>query len=487
MILEGNVTAWFETRRVLVLVLALGLFAMAARNVTDPDVWWHLRTGQVITQTHAFQRTDPFSFTRQGQTWVNHEWLSDVLLYGLYCAAGWGGLIVVFAAMTATALMLVFVRSPGRPYAAALPLVLGAYASAPSWGVRPQTISLLLASAFLLVLERSEKKAGMLWWSVPLILLWVNLHAEFALGIALIALFLAGEALEAGLGFQEWSKVRPRLRNLALATAACLAVVLVNPNGLRMYLYPIETLRSPAMQQYIAEWASPNFHDAKYLPFAFMLLAVLYLLAVARRTVRPRDLLLLLVMTAGALRSVRHIPIFVLVAVPILSGLAESWWHAHRWTLRATTGRSLQRLIANGVVLAAFLVFGGVRVERVVTHQAKAEAKSFPSGAASFLISHHLPGPILNHYNFGGYFIWKLYPDYPVYIDGRADLYGDQYLRDFAQTYYVTDPGWYEPIQKWGIRTVVLPPGAPMIVALRLKGVWRQVYSDSQATILTRG
>ncbi len=487
MILPGNVTAWLETRRVLVLVLALGLFAMAARNVTDPDVWWHLRTGQMITQTHAFLRADPYSFTRRGQAWVNHEWLSDVLLYGLYRAAGWGGLIVVFGAMTSAALMLVFVRSPGRPYFAALALVLGAYAAAPSWGVRPHTISLLLASVFLLVLERSEQNARLLWWTVPLTLLWVNLHAEYALGIALIGLFLAGESLDAALGSREWSNVRPRLRSLVIVLVTCLAVVPLNPNGMRMYSYPIETLRSPTMQQYIAEWASPNFHDQKYLPFALMLLAILFLLPISRKRVRPRDLLLLLVLTAGGLRSVRHISIFVLVAVPILSGLAESWWHEHGLRFPATASRSPQRLAANTVVLAAFLVFTAARIEHVVTHQAKTEAESFPLAAISFLTSHHLPGPILNHYNFGGYFIWKLHPDYPVYIDGRADLYGDQFLHDFARTYYATDPGWYEPIQRWGIRTVVLPPGAPMIVALRLKGGWTQVYSDSQATVLTRG
>ena len=76
-------TQLLQMRRVLVIVLALGLFAIAARGVTDPDVWWHLRTGQLILHDHAVPHTDPFSFTRFGQPWVNHEWLSDLLLYGL--------------------------------------------------------------------------------------------------------------------------------------------------------------------------------------------------------------------------------------------------------------------------------------------------------------------------------------------------------------------------------------------------------------------
>src|SRR5271155_4706167 len=85
-----------ETRRVMVAILALGLLAMSARRMTDPDVWWHLRTGQLILQNHGVFHTDPYSFTRFGQPWMNHEWLSDVFIFGAYRAAGWGGLIVGF-------------------------------------------------------------------------------------------------------------------------------------------------------------------------------------------------------------------------------------------------------------------------------------------------------------------------------------------------------------------------------------------------------
>lgn len=457
---------------------------MAARNVTDPDVWWHLRTGEWIAQNHAFVHTDPFSFTRQGQPWINHEWLSDLLLYGIYRVAGWSGLIVVFGAITSLTLMLVFLRSPGKPYFAALALVLGAYASAPSWGVRPHTISLLLASVFLLVLDGSEERPLLLWWCIPLTLLWVNLHAEYALGIALLILFLSGELLDAAFGIREWSP--SRLRNLAIALVGCLAVVTINPNGLRMFRYPVETLRSEAMQKYIAEWASPNFHDVKYLPVAAMLLGILFFLAVSPRKVRPRDLLLLVVFTAGALRSVRHISALVLVAVPVLSGLSQSWWHEQVRSPNAVSPRSPRRLAMNATVLMAFLVFAMVRVRSVAEHQMDSEAENFPAGAAKYLASQRPLGPVFNHYNFGGYFIWKLYPQYRVFIDGRADLYGDDFLHEFARTYYVTDPDWERPIRDWKIQTIILPPDAPLIAALKLSHGWDEVYSDSQAIVLTR-
>jgi hypothetical protein len=336
-----------------------------------------------------------------------------------------------------------------------------------------------------LVLDRSEQNPRLLWWTVPLTFLWVNLHAEYALGIALLGLFLIGEAVDAGLGFREWTKVVPRLRSLAIALLACLAVVPLNPNGIRMYSYPFETLKSPAMQQYIAEWASPNFHEPKYFPFGLMLLAIVFLLSLSGKRVRPRDLLLLVVVTAGALRSVRHISVFVLVAVPILSGLAQGWWHERIRRPQTVSAPVRQRLAVNALVLVSFFAFSVVRIHTVVSNQPRIEAENFPSGAASFLASHRPSGPMFNHYNFGGYFIWKLYPDYPVYIDGRADVYGDQFLHDFAKVYYVTDPDWLRIIRQWHIQTVILPPDAPLIAALRLTHGWKEAYSDSRAVVLT--
>src|SRR5262249_18327691 len=122
-------------------ILALGLFTMAARSVTDPDVWWHLRTGQLTLANHAVFHTDPYSFTRAGAPWINHEWLFDVLIFCLFRVAGWGGLIVGFAAIIAAGFMLLYWRCAGRPYFATLIVIGAALTSSPLWGVRPQMVS----------------------------------------------------------------------------------------------------------------------------------------------------------------------------------------------------------------------------------------------------------------------------------------------------------------------------------------------------------
>ncbi len=254
-----------RTSHVFLAVLFLGLFALAARNVTDPDVWWHLKTGSIHSEHKSVPHTDPFSYTRAGQPWVAHEWLSELLLYNLQRATGWGGLIVIFAAILWRHSFCCTCAAAPHPYVAGVATLCAAWATVPVWGVRPQVLSLLLTSLWLLILERSERNPKLLWWTLPLTLLWVNLHAGFALGLALSALFLAGEWIERALGYSRHSA--PHVRMVALIFLLDLLIVPLNPNGLRMFSYPIETLRSAAMQNYIAEWASPNFHHAEYWPF----------------------------------------------------------------------------------------------------------------------------------------------------------------------------------------------------------------------------
>jgi len=479
----------FQTRRVFVFILALGLFIMAARSATDPDMWWHLRTGQLIVQNHRVFHNDPYSFTRFDEPWVDHEWLSQVFIFGLYRVAGWGGLITGFAASIAAAFLLVFRRSPGQPYIAGAITVWGAVASIPCWGVRPQMLTMLLASIFLLLLERSYTHAKLLWWLPPLMLFWVNLHAGFALGIAFLLLFLIGDGLDLAFGYKDPQLSAARFRRLALVTAICAAIVTLNPYGLEMYRYPFETLHSRAMLAYIGEWLSPNFHQPRYLPTLLLMLATLVVPALSPRRLRPRELLLLTVTTYAALRSVRHIPIYVLVVVPLLSGMIAACLRERGKTVLLDGPRhplTSAKLIVNALLLAGFLFFTMARLHYVVVHQPATEAKEFPTAAASFLMTSRPAGPLLNHYNWGGYFIWKLFPAYKVYIDGRADLYGDAFMDQFAASYYLKGKSWQDPLNDWGIRTVVLPPDAPLIVALRGMPGWKEVFADKQAVVLTR-
>jgi hypothetical protein len=485
---QARMQGWLTTKRTFLAVVFLGILALSARGVSDPDVWWHLKTGQLIAQTRTVPHADSFSFTRAGYPWVAHEWLTELFIYGVYRISGWGGLIVVFALMVSAAFFLVYMRSAPDPYSSGVIVLLGAWATAPVWGVRPQVVSLLFTSLWFLILERSERNLRLLWWTLPLTFLWVNLHAGFALGLALLLLFLAGEFLEQVACSQPSNHAR--LRALAITFLFDLLLVPLNPNGAKMYLYPVETLRSDAMPKYIAEWASPNFHHADYIPFLLLLLATMASLPWSRSRVRPRDILLLMVSTFAALSSIRMIPFFVLVAVPILSRALEwrnSTARSHDWPQGSTVARAPVPYagVFNALILFALAGFVGFQVNLVVQRQPRVEAQHFPAAAVAYLEAHPAAGPLFNLYDWGGYLIWNLNPQTPVFIDGRADLYGEALMREFADTYGLRGD-WQKTLQTWRIRAVLVNPDSALAVALRNAPGWEVGYADSQAIVLER-
>lgn len=475
------------TRRLFVAVLMLLLFALAARGIVDPDFWWHLRTGQLIVETGSVPHADPYSFTVAGKPWVAHEWLSEVLMYAVYARLGWAGLIALFAAVIMMAHCLAFRRAQANALIAGAATFLGALASAPAWGARPQMLSFLLASIFLSLLFAFRRSGNIRrLWALPLLTaLWVNLHAGFAVGIALMAAFLVGAAIE-------WANGRGQARReilwLSAALLVCLAVVPLNPNGAAMYFYPFETLTSSAMQRFIQEWHAPDFQQLAFQPFAFLLLAVLAASVLARRRLSATELLLLAGTAYMSLRSARHIPIFVLVAIPILAEQTEATLLRTRsmsWLATPAAAPGKLKLAANWMVLASLVAFTGVHVTRQAGQQPQVEARTMPKAAVEFLRGQRLSGPLYNLYGWGGYVIWKLYPDYRVFMDGRADVYGDAFLEETALA-QVEGKNWERTFDRYQIRNVLVAPDVPLAIALRRHPAWRTAFDDGQAVVLVK-
>jgi hypothetical protein len=479
-----------RTAQVFLVVVFLGIFGMAVRNISDPDLWWHLKTGQFIAEHGSVPHADPFSYTRAGQPWVAHEWLTELFLYELQRTAGSAGLIVTFAAIISAAFFLLYLRCGRALYVAGAVTLFAAWATAPVWGVRPQVLSLLLTNLWLLILDRSEQRPKLLWWTLPLTLLWVNLHAGFALGLALSALFLMGGLLEYILG----SPFQPSgayLRSSAPVLLLNFFIVPLNPNGLHMFVYPIETLRSAEMQRYIAEWASPNFHRVEYWLFLMLVLVTFIALGWSSLSLRPRDLLLLLVSLYAGLCSIRLTPLFVLIAAPLICQRLRNWPRASAaaWLWRPMQGF---RVALNGAVILAMATFVGLHAAQVVGQEHQSETRKFPFGAVGFLRDHPATGPIFNDYDWGGFLIWKLYPTTRVFIDGRADLYAESpkeanpqsLLEQFAKTYQFKN-GWQEALDHWNVKTVLVPPDSAIAVGLRSATGWKVIYEDSQAVILS--
>jgi hypothetical protein len=501
------------------LILLFGLLAMTARNAIDPDLWWHLRTGELIVETGHVPHVDPFSFTRAGHAWVSHEWLSEVAFYEIFKHGGAAALIVFASLVTTAGFMLLYLRCPGKAYWAAAATALGALAAAPSWGVRPQMFTFTLASLLFWLIERGEERPRLLLWIPPLFLLWLNLHAGFALAIVLLTAYAIGLICEAALGQTPWAQARPILLQIVAVLLTCLALVPVNPSGSELYSYPLGTLRSNGMRSLIGEWFSPDFHQWLYRPFLLVWLLLVAALAmsnsrVANSRVKARVLLPLLLTAFAALDAVRHIPIFILVAMPvIIAALASASDSEPLARSPIRKGSSLRPIfVASVVVLLAMLAV--VKWVTLTRHQEAGESEQFPEKALAFLqstVGQSAGGPqnVFVYYDWGGYAIWKLYPGSRVFVDGRADLYvrdndlsdndPSNNVRDHArnrsdddapllqfQTAVRLHAGWRDVLDRWNVSAVLIPPSTALAQALPLDSGWRREFADSQAVLFVR-
>ena len=269
-----------------------------------------------------------------------------------------------------------------------------------------------------------------------------------------------------------------------LLLAACLALVPLNPSGAQLYRYPFDTLRSSGMRSFIVEWFSPNFHASLYQPFLWAWLLLLTALASSRARPKGRVIVPLLLTSFAALDAVRHIPIFVLVAIPVIAAALPV---ASSAALISERRRHLARFrsIFNAAVVILLAAFAITKWTGLARGQNAREAELFPDKAVAFLHGSNEPARLLVYYDWGGYSIWNLYPEYRVFVDGRADLYGNDMLHQFKTALQIRT-GWREVLDRWKVETVLIPPSCALAQALLLDGRWKTAFRDPTAIVLVR-
>ena len=476
------------TTRRLVLVLAfVAIFAMASRVSVDPDTWWHLRAGQWIVEHGAILRQDVFSYTRAGAAWHYPGWLAQVLLFGLFKLGGFAALNLYTAALVTLAFFFVFLFLRGDNFLLAFVLILAAVSSGVYWSARPQLLSFALTGAFLWVLrEYQDHSVNRLWILPPLMALWVNLHGGFAIGFILLGLVVLAEGAEVIIAPKEGRAEKSRkLVWLAGITAACVIAVGLNPFGYEMLLYPFKTVSIKVLQDFIQEWQSPNFHLKEAQPFLWLLF--LTLAAVGFSGIRMQVSEFLLVVTFGYMGFLagRNVALFALVAPAVIvrHGQALLENRFPQWGKGGEPHRS--RWPVNWAILALAVVAAGAKFylsAQPEVNQSEVAVKA-PVGAVDFLSARPGLGRMFNSYNWGGYLIWAL-PSYPVFVDGRTDLYPDGLLADYLNVAEAA-PGWQKILDRWGVSLILIEPGSPIVPVAQEMG-WTTLYQDSTSVLLRR-
>jgi len=476
-------------RRLFVVLFIIALFTMGVRETLDPDMWWHLRTGRLILE-EGIPRSDPFSFTVPGKGWITHEWLSEVIMYCLYRAGGLIGLILAFGALVTATFWLLLRRCRGRPYLAVFLVLTATLAAAPFWGVRPQVFNMLGAAIFVFMVEgyREGGYRRAIFLLPVLTALWANLHSGYILGVVLLATYVTGEGISRRLG---WSAERsldgPSNRRLVLVTLLSALAAVLNPNGPALWTYPFSTLGSNAMQAYIQEWQSPNFHQPIFWPFAALMALGLVAFVIAKKRPSLTDGLLFGGTAAAGLLSSRHIPLYAIVATPVIARSLMDGFQGTRlgYFLEEDPAARVSRPVSalNWILLVVFIFLAALWVTGQAQGNEAAIADRYPVEAVDYLERSGLDQVRgYNSYNWGGYLIWR---GLPVFVDGRADVYGDDFLLNYRRTFDLTTR-WREPLDAYDVAYILIEAGSPLSNLLSADAGWQQTYSDNIADVYVR-
>lgn len=477
------------TRRLFLLIVMCLFFSVGVQVPRDPDMWWHLRTGEYVV-SHGIPTQDPsFSFTATDRPWFMHEWLSDVFMWGVYAALGLNGMAVVFGLIVGLTFALLFAAGDEHPYVATLATVWALLSCMVFINSRPQVFNWFLAALFIFLVERfrAGKLSGRwLWLMVPAMALWANLHSGFLLGVVILGVYIVGD------GAQRWLAPAtaepaalftwPQLRQLALVSLTTFAASLLNPQGIHLWLYPFETLGSSAMQTLIIEWQSPNFKRWFYWFYGVQLLGFIPLWAYSPRRVTWTELLFVLGAGAAGLISVRNIPIFAVVSAPILLrhvvALVPVHWRAAVPVRPTAVQSTLNTLLMVAAVLLTVVagLLKLVQTERIVR-------EDFPVAAVDYLEQNNLAASrIYNEYAWGGYLIWR---GVPTFIDGRADLFGDEFIYTYMRTFQ-GHVQWRLPLDQYQVEYALLNRDNYLAVLMQADPEWGLVYEDEVTQIYGR-
>jgi hypothetical protein len=486
-------------------------------TVSDGDLWWHLSSGLWILQNHALPHNGIYSQV-VSSAWTPVSWLYDALLACLYREIDLRAIPALLMCFKVGLAMTTFMLAGGRRGNFWTAVILSAIAQYVLGGIGPSPVyfSVLFFGIELFLMFESRERPRVLYGLAPLFLVWANLDDQFVYGIGLMFVFVAAVAIGRTLGIkQDFSRSSgtssgdalfpalkrwatsgrssgasnsPSLLSVTVPAGLSLMASLITPFFYRPYATFIDSITGPA-KEYLPDFKAMSFHQPQ--DYVLLLLTMAAFLALGRRQSRDAFQIVLLCLTTMlsfyaqrnvwmvALVAVAIIGDAVLTSVPQLSG-DGSQVSDLRSQARETWAGSLAIALAGCALLA--IIFLGLPRNR---HALLAKvAESYPVGASNFIREHRLPQPLFNAYEWGGFLTWYL-PQYPVAIDSRTDLYGDDSIILYSKAMNADVPYTAFPAMA-DARTLVFPKSSVLGEALSTVAGFKVAYSDDVGLVLTR-
>jgi hypothetical protein len=495
----------------LTLLLALSCGALGRRLLGDGDTGWHIRNGQLILQTHAITRSDPFSSTRGGQPWYDWEWLSDLVLAGIHRALGLNGVVFCTAAVVASIFACLLhraVRRSGTLPISIMLVLLALVASTVHLLARPHIVSWLFALVWFDLLDSAScgKDEGRVFWLPALMVLWVNLHGGFLLGLILLGIYLLGGAIEFAVSSDTRCRTGWWLRRLALITLLSTVASLINPFGYRLYLHVYQYLSNSFLMNHISEFLSPNFHGGAGLGFIALLFITILAIAGGRQRISVSQWLVVLFAVGSGLYAARNLPVssilLTLMVAPVAGkAIAEAGDGSNlaprmrrfffRFNSLAARMENLELhfrshfWLALGLGLGLWTCMHGGRFGSIQYIHAYFDEQRFPVESADLIAERNVREPIFCPDSWGGYLIYRLYPQVKIVVDDRHDLYGERFFKEYLKVMQV-ESNWEGVLNDMHVNWVVAPTNSPLVTIMKVTPRWIVIHEDTTSVLFHR-
>ncbi len=467
-------------------------------RLADPDLWGHVRFGQDVLAQRRLIFYDQYSYSAPGHLWLNHEWLTEVLMGAIYNAFGTVGLnLMKFACSAATILFLALAMEETESSARVqFAILIAASATlATHLQFRPQIFTFALMSALLAILSRYNYRGrAPLWLAIPILAMWANLHGGFIMGLAALGTFTAvvfAQDLVLGRGMR-------RAMWLLAITAASTIATLATPYGVGTWQAVIHAIENPHTHTAIVDWLSlPQsllYHwgqshgwgvAGKILAIAmFVALGVTFI-----QTPRGGDIALISIaalMIAAAFLAVRNLPLAVIATVTPLARHTTLALEARRRRLGLPMAHAKERSPTINQLMVAVAAFELLILTGLFSKKMPA-GDPYPVGAISYMKEHRLSGNILADFQWGEYVIWHMPPASKVFIDGRYDtVYPPKVIDDYL-AFAHGDAVGKETLLDYPHDFVLVGPknDTPYKLVMAQSG-WRQIYRDDSCVLFAR-
>jgi hypothetical protein len=270
-----------------------------------------------------------------------------------------------------------------------------------------------------------------------------------------------------------------------LIAAACVLATFANPSGPAILLYPFRyVFDSQVTNDMVAEWQRPDItwthHWSIYLTAALLALTL-----ISRNRPRPFLSLVSIAVVALSMQAVRNAPFAALVLLPVAGAALAARWPA---ASRARDSAVRVPLGAAAALVASIALIVGPVSLSIAGQGVSLGAPSqhgYPSAGAEYVREYFAGRRLFNDYNSGGYLIYKLYPDVPVFVDGRTDFYGNDLLKDYFRIVHA-EPGWAELLQRYSVEMVLIDKRLLLANALDADPAWQQEFSGDNEVVYTR-